>query len=60
MYCGYRKVALEQGTSDNRLVRDFLANLVAQSSRRRIARARLQKAFGRRAVGEKKLGAGNL
>jgi hypothetical protein len=42
-----RKIALDQGTSVNQLVRDYLANLVEQSGRRRIARARLKKAFGK-------------
>ena len=42
-----RKVALDQGTSVNQLVREYLAALVEEPSRRRLARARLRKAFGR-------------
>jgi hypothetical protein len=38
-----RKVALDQGTSVNQLVREFLAGLVEEPSRRQIARARLMK-----------------
>jgi hypothetical protein len=40
-----RKVALDQRTSVNQLVREFLAGLVDQSSRRDLARARLKKAM---------------
>ena len=40
-----RKVALEQRTSVNQLVREYLAALVEEPSRRRIARARLKAAF---------------
>jgi len=40
-----RKVALDQRTSVNQLVREYLMALVAESGRRRIARARLKKAF---------------
>ncbi|MGA3020012.1 MAG: hypothetical protein ABSF62_23075 [Bryobacteraceae bacterium] len=40
-----RKVALDQRTSVNQLVREFLAVLVEQSGRRRLARARLRQAF---------------
>ena len=40
-----RKVALDQRTSVNQLVREYLAQLVEQPSRRRLARARLRKAF---------------
>ncbi len=40
-----RKVALEQRTSANQLVRDYLAKLVEESSQRRVARTRLSKAF---------------
>jgi len=40
-----RKVALDRRTSVNRLVREYLAALVEQPSRRRLARARLRKAF---------------
>ena len=40
-----RKVALNQRTSVNQLVRDYLATLVEESSRRRLARERLGKAF---------------
>ena len=39
-----RKVALEQRTSVNQLVRDYLAALVEEPGRRRIARSRLQAA----------------
>jgi len=40
-----RKVALDQRTSVNQLVREYLAALVEEPSRRRIARARLTAAF---------------
>ena len=40
-----RKVALDQRTSVNQLVREYLAGLVEAPSRRRLARARLRKAF---------------
>jgi len=40
-----RKVALDQRTSVNQLVREYLAALVEEPSRRRVARARLRKAF---------------
>jgi hypothetical protein len=40
-----RKVALDQRTSVNQLVRDFLQNLVDESSRRRLARSRLSNAM---------------
>ena len=40
-----RRVALDQGTSVNQLVREYLAALVEEPSRRRVARARLRKAF---------------
>lgn len=40
-----RKVALDQRTSVNQLVREYLATLVEQPSRRRLARARLRGAF---------------
>ena len=40
-----RKAALDQRTSVNQLVRDYLAALVEEPSRRRFARARLKKAF---------------
>ena len=46
-----RKIALDRGTSVNRLVREYLANLVEQSSRRRLARKRLKKAFGKGHIG---------
>jgi len=51
-----RKVALDQRTSVNQLVREYLAALVEQPSRRRLARARLKKAFeaGLVTVGERK------
>jgi hypothetical protein len=40
-----RKVALDRRTSVNQLVREYLATLVEESSRRRLARARLTAAF---------------
>ena len=40
-----RKIALDQRTSVNQLVREFLAALVEEPSRRRLARTRLTKAF---------------
>ena len=40
-----RKVALERQTSVNQLVRDYLASLVEEPSRRRLARSRLNKAM---------------
>ncbi len=40
-----RKVALDQRTSVNQLVRDYLAALAEEPSRRRLARARLRRAF---------------
>jgi hypothetical protein len=40
-----RKVALDQRTSVNQLVREYLAALVEEPSRRRLARARLRKAL---------------
>ena len=40
-----RKVALDQQTSVNQLVREYLAALVEEPSRRRLARARLTAAF---------------
>jgi hypothetical protein len=40
-----RRVALDRGTSVNQLVREFLAGLVEQHSRRDEARARLKKAM---------------
>jgi len=40
-----RKIALDQRTSVNQLVREYLAALVEEPSRRRLARARLTKAF---------------
>lgn len=51
-----RKVALDQRTSVNQLVREYLAALVEQPSRRRLARTRLRKAFekGLVAVGDRK------
>ena len=42
-----RKVALDQRTSVNHLVREFLATLVEEPGRRRMARARLNMAFER-------------
>ena len=38
-----RKVALDQRTSVNQLVREYLAALVEEPGRRRLARARLKK-----------------
>jgi Family of unknown function (DUF6364) len=51
-----RKIALDQRTSVNQLVREYLATLVNESSRRRTARARLKKAFetGLVEVGDRK------
>ena len=51
-----RKVALDQRTSVNQLVRDYLTMLVQEPSRRRLARARLRKAFetGLVEVGDRK------
>ena len=40
-----RKVALDQRTSVNQLVREYLAGLVKGHGRRRLARARLKQAF---------------
>ena len=40
-----RKVALDQRTSVNQLVREYLTTLVEEPSRRRLARARLRKTF---------------
>lgn len=40
-----RKVALEQRTSVAQLVREYLATVVEESSRRRVARARLKAAL---------------
>ena len=40
-----RKVALDQRTSVNQLVREYLTALVEDPSRRRLARARLKKTF---------------
>ena len=40
-----RKVALDQRTSVNQLVREFLEKLVEEPSRMRLARARLRKKF---------------
>jgi hypothetical protein len=40
-----RKVALDRRTSVNQLVREYLAALVEEPSRRRLARARLRRAF---------------
>ena len=42
-----RKVALEQRTSVNQLVREFLSALVKEPAHRRLARARLAAAFQR-------------
>ena len=40
-----RKVALDQRTSVNQLVREYLVALVKEPSRKRLARARLRRAF---------------
>lgn len=40
-----RKVALDRGTSVNQMVREFLAGLVDETSRREVARANLLKMF---------------
>ena len=40
-----RKVALDQRTSVNQLVREYLTALVEDPSQRRLARARLKKTF---------------
>lgn len=40
-----RKVALDRRTSVNQLVREFLAALVDEPNRRRLARARLRQSF---------------
>jgi hypothetical protein len=40
-----RKVALDRRTSVNQLVREYLTALVEEPRRRRLARARLRKAF---------------
>lgn len=42
-----RKVALERRTSVNQLVQEYLAGLVEEAGRRRVARARLNQAFER-------------
>jgi hypothetical protein len=51
-----RKVALDRRTSVNQLVREHLAALVAEQGQRRLAKARLKKAFetGLVEVGERK------
>ena len=51
-----RKVALDQQTSVNQLVREYLVALVEEPNRRRLARARLKEAFetGRIEVGDRK------
>jgi hypothetical protein len=51
-----RKLALDRRTSVNQLVRDYLTMLVQEPSRRRLARARLTKAFetGLVEVGDRK------
>jgi hypothetical protein len=40
-----RKIALEQGTSVNQLVREYLRTLVDEPNRRRLARARVKKSL---------------
>ena len=51
-----RKIALDQRTSVNQLVREYLAALVEAPGRRRLARARLRSMFeaGLVEVGERK------
>jgi len=51
-----RKLALDRRTSVSQLVRDYLTMLVQEPSRRRLARARLTKAFetGLVEVGDRK------
>ncbi len=51
-----RKIALDQRTSVNQLVREYLTALVDGPSRRRLARTRLKQAFetGRIEVGDRK------
>ena len=46
-----RKVALEQRTSVNQLVREYLTTLVGETSQKRLARERLEKAFATGIVG---------
>jgi hypothetical protein len=50
-----RKIALDQRTSVNQLVREYLVALVEEPNRRRLARARLKQAFetGRIEVGDR-------
>lgn len=57
-----RKVALDQRTSVNQLVREYLTALVEEPSRRRFARARLRKTFetGLVKVGERIWSRGDL
>jgi hypothetical protein len=45
LFLAARKVALDQRASVNQLVREYLAALVEEPSRRRLARARLTAAF---------------
>lgn len=45
-----RKVALDQGTSVNELVRGYLGDLVQRHSRRRAARERLRRALAEKRV----------
>jgi hypothetical protein len=40
-----RKIALDKRTSVNQLVREYLASLVEEHSRKRVARARLKQDF---------------
>ncbi len=40
-----RKIALDRRTSVNQLVREYLATLVEESGRKRLARARLMQTF---------------
>jgi len=51
-----RKVALDRRTSVNQLVREYLAALVEEPSRRQLARARLRRTFetGLIEVGDRK------
>jgi hypothetical protein len=57
-----RKIALDQRTSVNQLVRAYLEGLVEEPSRRRLARARLRKLFatGLVEVGERTWSRGDL
>ena len=45
LFLAARRVAIDQRTSVDQLVRDYLTSLVEETSRRRLARERLRKAF---------------